>query len=258
MRGECVRPAPFPLGVRHPEGDGARAPRALALVGAVLMMLTAACRGPERGASASDPVHVSMSAPDGGVVEADEYGAGRRAVVLVPGGRYTKDSWAPQAVELATAGYRVLAINTRGKGSSRAGSAGPEAYELDVLGAVRWARETGSPWVAVIGASFGGWAAAEAAAGSRRGEINRLVLLAHSPIENPERIRVPALFILAENDPTAQGGLRLDRVRDQYERAGGPKELVLLPGDAHAQAVFRTEQGERLMGEIERFLAADR
>jgi len=34
-----------------------------------------------------------------------------------------------------------------------------------------------------------------------------------------------------------------------------PKELVVLKGSAHAQFIFETDQGERLLGEIIRFLS---
>ena len=48
--------------------------------------------------------------------------------------------------------------------------------------------------------------------------------------------------------------LRLPEIRDQYERAPEPKQLVILEGSAHAQHIFNTDQGERLMREILRFL----
>jgi len=35
----------------------------------------------------------------------------------------------------------------------------------------------------------------------------------------------------------------------------GPKELNVLEGSAHAQFIFATDQGERLMREILRFLS---
>jgi len=35
----------------------------------------------------------------------------------------------------------------------------------------------------------------------------------------------------------------------------GPKELVILDGSAHAQFLFATDQGARLMREILRFLS---
>ena len=40
------------------------------------------------------------------------------------------------------------------------------------------------------------------------------------------------------------------------EKASEPKELVILEGSAHAQFIFTTDQGERLMREILRFLSA--
>ena len=81
------------------------------------------------------------------------------------------------------------------------------------------------------------------------------MLLAHSPINKPEQIKGRKLFILARDDSN-DAGLRLPRIRDQYERAMEPKELVILDGSAHAQFIFATDQGERLMAEILRFLSA--
>lgn len=50
--------------------------------------------------------------------------------------------------------------------------------------------------------------------------------------------------------------MRLAKIRKQYEKAPGPKEMVILDGSAHAQAIFETDQGTRLMREILRFLSA--
>jgi hypothetical protein len=44
-------------------------------------------------------------------------------------------------------------------------------------------------------------------------------------------------------------------IRANYEKDVGPKELVILDGFAHAQFLFATDQGERLMGELLRFLS---
>ena len=86
-------------------------------------------------------------------------------------------------------------------------------------------------------------------------EIDRLVLLAHSPIERPERMKGRKLFVTSRNDPYADASLRLTKIREQYERAPEPKKLVILEGSAHAQHIFGTEQGEWLMREIQRFLS---
>ncbi len=66
----------------------------------------------------ASPEHVSFPTQDGGVVHADIYGAGDRGVVLAHGGRFTKETWATEAQTLAKAGFRVLAIDFRGRGQS--------------------------------------------------------------------------------------------------------------------------------------------
>jgi pimeloyl-ACP methyl ester carboxylesterase len=200
---------------------------------------------------------VSFPTDDGGIVFADVYGNGEHGVVLAHGGRFTKESWAEQAPVLAAAGYRVVAIDFRGRGDSRGGTqeGADNDVHYDVMAAVRWLRDQGAREVSVVGASFGGWAAARASMHLGPGEIDRLVLLAHSPVEEPERIQGRKLFIVARDDPYFGGEKRLVDIREQYERATGPKELVVLDGDAHAQFIFDTDQGERLMQEILRFLA---
>lgn len=205
------------------------------------------------------PELVSFSSPDGGLVYADLYGKGDRGVVLAPGGRFSKESWRGQAEALAAAGFRALAIDFRGRGQSRGGpgSRSPDdGARFDVLAAVRHLRETGARTVSVVGGSLGGGAAAEAAVAADPGEIDRLVLLAHSPIDHPERMKGRKLFVVARDDPDRDGSPRLTRIRAQYERAPGPKELLVLEGSAHAQFIFQTEQGAWLMREILRFLSA--
>ena len=114
--------------------------------------------------------------------------------------------------------------------------------------------QTGAETVSVVGASFGGWAAAKAVA-TDPDQVDRLVLLAAS-IDDPEKVTGPKLFILAREDFRGGGILRLPEIRDQYERAPEPKTWVVLEGKAHAQFLFETEQGERVMTEILDFLTA--
>jgi alpha-beta hydrolase superfamily lysophospholipase len=208
-------------------------------------------------AQASAQQTVSFPTTDAGIVYAHLYGAANRGVVLAHGGQFTKESWAPQAERLKNAGFKVLAIDFRGRGRSRGGSGvgAQDSVHLDVLAAVRYLRRSGAESVSVVGASFGGGAAAQASVVAQPGEIDRLVLIAHSSIDQPEQIKGRALFITARGDTTGSGALRLPSIHRQFELAPEPKELILLEGDAHAQHVFFTPSGERLMREILRFLA---
>ena len=198
------------------------------------------------------PKEVSFATEDGGIIFADVYGSGDRAIVLAHGMRFDKASWKEQATQLATAGYRVAAIDFRGYGKSRGGpksSSPQDEMYLDVLAAVRYFREHGAKTVAVIGASMGGRASADAVGKAPPGTVDRLILLAPAPGANPERISGPKLFAAAKGDPITP------QVQDQYGKAPEPKELLLLEGNAHAQFLFTTDQGARLMKEILRFLS---
>ena len=200
--------------------------------------------------------HVSFPTEDGGVVYADIYGKGERGVVLAHGGRFNKESWVKQALVLAKAGFRALSIDFRGRGQSRGpqSKSGDDGVQYDVLAAVRYLHKTGAKSVSVIGASFGGEAAADASIEAEPGEIDRLVLLAAWTDRPPEKMKGRKLFIVARDD-TNDDGLRLPKIRANYEKAVRPKELVILDGSAHAQFLFATDQGERLMREILRFLS---
>lgn len=203
--------------------------------------------------------HVSFPTQDGGVVYADVYGEGGRGVVLAHGGRFDKTSWEKQARVLARAGYRALAIDFRGRGRSRGGPQSKsldDGVQYDVLAAVQYLHKTGAKTVSVVGASFGADAAAEASVEAEPGEIDRVVLLAGGGIDKPEQMKGRKLFIVSRDDRDGSGSLRLPEIRNQYERAPGPKELVILEGSGHAQFIFATDQGERLLREILRFLSA--
>lgn len=201
--------------------------------------------------------HVTFPTDDGGLVSGDVYGSGERAVVLAHGGRFNKESWRKQAPQFVKAGFQTLAIDFRGRGESRGpqSKSGDDGVEYDVLAAVRYLHKAGAKSVSVVGASFGGTAAAGASIESAPGEIDRLVLLAAWTERPPEKMKGRKLFIVARDDANVDGP-RLPKIRENYEKAEGPKELVILNGSAHAQFLFATDQGERLMREILRFLLA--
>jgi pimeloyl-ACP methyl ester carboxylesterase len=200
---------------------------------------------------------VSFPTSDGGEVFADLYGHGEKGLVLAHGGRFNKESWRPQAEQFAAAGFLVLAFDFRGYGKSH-GPGQADMYtapmELDVLAAVRYLHESGAKSVSVVGGSFGGGAAGDASIKSAPGEIDRLVFLGAAPNGPADKLKSPALFIVAREDANDDGP-RLPGIRAQYEKAPQPKKLVILDGSAHAQYLFQTSQGERVMREILEFLS---
>lgn len=201
---------------------------------------------------------VSFPTQDGGLIYGDMYGTGDRGLVLVHGGRFTKESWAKQARVFATAGFRVLAIDLRGYGQSRGpGLADPlgDPFYLDVLAAVRYLRKAGAKTVSAVGGSMGGDAAGDASIASEPHEIDRVVMLGASPDGPAEKLKSATLFIVARDDANTDGP-RLPGIRAKYEKAPEPKKLIVLDGSAHAQYLFDTDQGERVMREILQFLSA--
>lgn len=200
---------------------------------------------------------VCIPSEDGGRICADVYGAGARAVVLAHGGRFTKESWRQQAEVLASNGFEVLAIDFRGFGCS-SGPGDKDFYHApfdnDVLAAVHYLKRRGAKTVSVLGGSFGAGAAGDASIKSAGGDIDRIVFLGGAPNLSAEKLKSRSLFIVARDDAN-DAGPRLPRIRAQYERAPQPKQLVIVDGSAHAQFLFETDQGDRIMSEILRFLS---
>jgi pimeloyl-ACP methyl ester carboxylesterase len=199
---------------------------------------------------------VSFTTQDGGLIYGDLYGGGPHAVVLSHGGGFRKESWSKQANELAAAGFLLLAIDYRGEGESQSGSehAPDDGRPLDLLGAIHYLRKDGATSVSVIGASMGGDYAAEAAE-MEPDAIDRVVLLAGGAYTPLTRMKGRKLFILARDDANTEGP-RLPKIRAQFDKALEPKEMIVVDGSAHAQHLFQTAEGPRVMREIIRFLSA--
>jgi dienelactone hydrolase len=200
---------------------------------------------------------ISFPTKDGGQLCGNLYGQGDRAVILAHGGRFNKESWKEQAQVLATKGFRILAIDFRGFGCST----GPGQADFfsapfpnDVLAAVGYLKSDGAKTVSVVGGSFGGAAAGDASIMGALGEIDRIVFLGAAPNLPAEKLKSRALYIVAREDRSGDG-LRLPGIRTQYDKTPQPKELIILDGSAHAQFLFQTDQNDRVMHEIERFLS---
>jgi pimeloyl-ACP methyl ester carboxylesterase len=195
---------------------------------------------------------VSFPTEDGAKIAALIYGTSYNAVLLVHGGRFTKESWAPQVPAFRSAGFEVMTIDLRGFGQSHGpGEPNPTDTELaqDVLAAVRYLRFHGARTVSIVGGSMGGAAAGDASISARPREIDRIVMLGSAPNLPADKLKSPALFIVAKDDASADGP-RLPGIRAQYEKAPEPKKLVILEGSAHAQYLFQTQQSKRVIDEI--------
>jgi pimeloyl-ACP methyl ester carboxylesterase len=190
--------------------------------------------------------------------QADVYGSGERGVVLAHGGSFNKESWKKQAEALASAGFTVAAVRFRGDGFSPDGSPGAFGSTADnatdVLAAVAYLRRSGVKEVYAVGGSMGGDAVGEANVRAP-GSIARIVLLGSTGGDEPEKLSGRKLFIVAREDAN-QAGLRLPGILKHYARASEPKKLILLEGSAHAQFLFDTAAGPRVMREIIEFLSA--
>ena len=207
-----------------------------ALIWAAVLMVAAG----EPASAGKSPESVSFSTSDGGEIQAHLYRGGDRAVVLAHGKVFDKESWQPLAAELVKHGLSVLALDFRSYGDSIPGKAG-NRIDLDVLGAVEYLEGLGVASISLLGASMGGWAVGTASTQCDPGQIHRVILLAPAPIENPQKMKAEEFFYIA-----SRGEGSVDRIKSQYGRAPEPKHLQLLPGEAHAQHVFKTDQAEAL------------
>lgn len=200
---------------------------------------------------------ITIAMPDGHTaIQADLYGNGDRGMVLAHGGRFGKDSWAPQAKILAGKGFTVLAVQFRGDRKNPDGSTGAQGSypdnAADVLAAVRYLHAKGLRSVSAIGGSLGGDAVGDAAA-SAPGEFDRMVFLGSEGGSNPEKLTGRKLYLVARDD-TSGDGLRLPGIEASYAKAREPKKLIIVDGAAHAQYLFGSDQGPRVMNEILQFV----
>jgi dienelactone hydrolase len=201
---------------------------------------------------------ITIPLPDGHAsIQADLYGIGQKGIVLAHGGRFGKESWAPQAQVLAQKGFTVLAVQFRGDKKNADGSTSAEgAYEdnaADVLAAVRYLHSKGMRSVSAIGGSLGGDAVGDADAQSNPGDFDRVVFLGSEGGSHPEKLKGRKLYLVARDD-TSGDGPRLPGIEAHYERAPQPKKLVIVEGSAHAQFLFGTNEGPRVLNEIVKFI----
>ena len=165
-----------------------------------------------------------------GETEALVWGEGDYGVVMAHGAAYDAASWEEQARRISKRGVIALAVE----------DTSPE----NLLAAVEYLEEErGAEGVALLGASAGGSDVLRAVR-EKRGVADQLILLSVTG-DASGLGEEPKLFVASEGEGMA-GEVR----RMVEETPGDRNEALVLPGDAHAQAIFETEQGERLMQTI--------
>ena len=165
-----------------------------------------------------------------GDTEALVWGKGDYGVVMSHGAVYDAASWEPQAKEIAQNGMVVLAVEDT-------------STESISVAAKHLKEERGVEAVALVGASAGTSGVLGAAREQRR-LPDQLILL--SGTGNVSSLGdYPKLFVASEGEGLAEEVRRMAR-----QAPGDRNEALVLPGDAHAQAIFDTKQGDRLMEAI--------
>jgi dienelactone hydrolase len=150
---------------------------------------------------------------------------------MAHGASYDAASWEEQGQRIAEKGMVALAPE----------NTSPENL-LASIGYMK--RERGVRGVALMGGSAGGSAVLRAAKENPEAADQLIVLSASGDVSGlgPE----PKLFVASEEE----GGFAEEARRMAREAPGDQNEALILTGDAHAQAIFQTDEGEHLMRAI--------
>ncbi len=162
------------------------------------------------------------------------WAGGERGVLLLHGAGYDAGSWDPLVAALAAEGFTVLA---------------PEFPSSNgVLDAIAFLTlACGVTGVTVVGASVGGGMALEGLAADPEGVAGLILLGATGDVAALGDY--PKLFTASEGESL------VDQVEAMAAEAPGDRnEALILPGSAHAQATFETDQGEVLLEAMLSFL----
>ena len=203
-----------------------------ALLTTALLFSLSACGGSDGGAAGSGgSVEKSGGESSGeridiGGDEALTWGTGDYGVVLAHGAAFDAASWEVQATAIADQGATVIAVE----------SIDPEA----IAAAVEKLQDDGVPDVALVGGSAGADAILQLLSEEPDIADQLITLAVNTEVDGIGE--QPKLFIVSEDDPSAGASQALAE-----NASGEDNQLELLPGSAHAQNIFDTDQGEVAM-----------
>ncbi len=189
------------------------------------------------GCGTSDEAPTGGSSAETTVDGADalRWGSGERGVVLAHGSAFDAASWEAQATAIAEQGATVVAVE----------DTSPDSIEA----AVAALRDEGIEDIALIGGSSGADAILQLLS-DQPDLASELILISPNSAVRLEGDQ-PKLFVASEDESVA------DVSEELADSAAGDENAVeLLPGSAHAQNIFDTDQAEPLLDLILERLAA--
>jgi pimeloyl-ACP methyl ester carboxylesterase len=197
-------------------------------------LLVAGCGGASGGQSTGDGGQAASGdrVSIGGAGEALVWGdQSNYGAVMSHGAAYDAASWKEQGTKIADDGIIALATEDNS----------PESL---TAAAQYLKKEYGVRGVALMGDSAGGRTAIQAAA-ENRDAFDQLILLSPAGGDASQLPPVPKLFIYSEEESLA------DSVEQMADKAPGDRnEILAVPSDAHAQAIFDGDSADRIMQEI--------
>ncbi|WP_433063293.1 alpha/beta hydrolase family protein [Dactylosporangium sp. CS-033363] len=165
-------------------------------------------------------------------------GTGGVTLVLAPQASATSCSWLSWAKGKAAAGYRVLAFDFNGEGTSRRADTGKNSD--DVAAAAAYARTGGSGKVVLIGASRGATATLIAAAAMTPPPAAVISLSGpssyggESALDAVPKLTAPVLYVAAKGDTGFA-----DTAQAMHDATPGQsRKLVLVEGSLHGTALL--------------------
>jgi uncharacterized protein len=258
-----------PLETRHSRHVSPGVRLAVVAIIAALVALAAACDESGVTSTSLDPADVdagsrpvSFTTEDGVTLGGHLFGSGDVGIILAHMYPSDQTSWYQAAQKLVEEGYLVLTFDFRGYGESE-GSRNIEKIGLDAIAAVNAiAMSDASRMVSrvvLVGASMGGTACLIAGDFWQAASIIQVggVATLSAPVEFKglsaeevvPRLRIPMLFIAAEDDTGADGA------RELQELSGGTGDLQIVPGADHGTDLLKGQAAEQVWSLLLDFLS---
>ena len=245
-------------------------------IGLLVALVAAACGGDDDddgGAAATDAAvaaidasvaqvdktRVQLSATDGSAVVADLYTsptsvAGAPGVLLVHQFQLSRTQWGTLPDELATAGYRVLAIDLRGHGESDPYDGNltdilsdPDGAPLDVSAGLSYLRGDGQAdpaRIAIVGTSIGANLTVAAAIDEQAATYvslsarqSAVEIFAGAPADS-----MTSVFFLASDGDS--GGTQAANAQTMFDNTAEPRRIHIYEGTSDHGAAILANQND--------------